>query len=223
MRLLVAIANHGTKNQRYLDRLLREYRSMTYDVHVVVLSDSAKDLGPDVEVKVGLPAKDPWSLPFGHKQLFVERQDDYDLFIYSEDDTLITQRNIEAFLAATAVLPPDRIAGFLRYEEDGQGQRYCSSMHSHYHWRPGSLRRYGGDSYAYYTNMHSAAFLLTQSQLKHCIASGGFAVGPHQGRYDLLCTAATDRSCPCNLSARNSSKKGCWFPERCPPHRDSYR
>ena len=199
MRVLVAIANYGTKNQRYLDKVLATYDAVPFDVDIAVLSNVEKDLGAGVEVRVGLPSEDPWSLPFGHKQLFAERQDDYDLFIYSEDDTLVTLRNIEAFLEATEELPRNKIAGFLRYEENSQGHRFCSSMHSHYHWRPGSLCRHGSDFYAYYTNMHSACFILTRRQLKDSIASGGFLVPPHEGRYDLLCTAATDPYTQCGL------------------------
>ena len=131
MKVLVAIANYGTGNRRYLDILLREYRSMSFDVDVVVLSDIPKDLGSDIEVAVGLPLpKDPLSLPFAHKRIFAERCNEYDLFIFSEDDTLIRQKNIEAFLEVTNVLPCNEIAGFLRYEEDIQGNRYCSSVHS---------------------------------------------------------------------------------------------
>src|ERR1700688_853748 len=114
MKILVAIANYGTQNDRYLHRLLAEYRSMSYEVDIIVLSNLSKDLGPDVEVKVGLPTKDPWSLPFSHKQLFADRRSNYDLFIYSEDDMLVTERNIRAFLAATEILKKNEIAGFLR-------------------------------------------------------------------------------------------------------------
>src|SRR5271154_2180398 len=113
MKILVTIANYGTKNDQYLARLLAEYKSMDHDVQVVVTRNEPKDLGPDVEVMVGLPTRDPWSLPFAHQPVLAARVDDYDLFIYSEDDILITARNIEAFLSATEVLPPDKIAGFL--------------------------------------------------------------------------------------------------------------
>jgi hypothetical protein len=82
----------------------------------VVLSNIPKEFGPHVEVIVGLPTKGPWSLPFGHKKIFTERLEDYDLFIYSEDDTLITWKNIESFLQLTKVLPGSDISGFLRYE-----------------------------------------------------------------------------------------------------------
>jgi 2-polyprenyl-3-methyl-5-hydroxy-6-metoxy-1,4-benzoquinol methylase len=197
MRILVAIANYGLKNRVYLERLLAEYRSMSYRVDIVVFSNVPKDLGPDVEVRVGLPDKDPWSLPFGHKQLFADRLNDYDLFIYSEDDVLIRQRNLEAFLAVTPSLPEDQIAGFLRYEEDACGRWHCPDVHASGHWVPSSIRRYGPYTFAYFTNEHAACYVFTRAQLQRAIASGGFLVPPHQGPYDLLCTAATDPYTQC--------------------------
>ena len=95
---------------------------MPYEVDVVVTSNVAKNLGPDVEVVVGLPSKDPRSLPFAHKRIFAEQSELYDLFVYNEDDILITQRNLEAFLRATASLGKDEIAGFIRSEMGEQGE-----------------------------------------------------------------------------------------------------
>src|SRR5919204_4488799 len=103
LRVLVALASYGTKNHAYLAQVIQKYRSMPYQIQLVVLSNISKELGRDVEVRVGLPAKNPWSLPFGHKQLFAERIDDYDLFIYAEDDILISEQNIEAFLLASRI------------------------------------------------------------------------------------------------------------------------
>jgi len=200
VRILAAIANYGTKNQQYLDRLIDEYRSMSFDIDIIVLSDIPKNLGRDIEVKVGLPARNPWSLPFAHKKIFAERAQDYDLFIYSEDDTLVKQRNIEAFLQVTKVLLKNEIAGFLRYEEDADGKRYCTPVHAYYHWVPGSVKSVGEYTFAYFTNEHSACYILTQDQLKRAIASGGYLVGPHEGRYDMLCTASTDPYTRCGFT-----------------------
>jgi 2-polyprenyl-3-methyl-5-hydroxy-6-metoxy-1,4-benzoquinol methylase len=197
MRVLVAIPSYGTKNQVYLERLLQEYRAMKHAVHVVVFSNIPRDLGPDVEVIVGLPARNPWSLPYRHKQLFAERLRDYDLFIYSEDDILIRQRHVEAFLEVTAVLPETEIAGFLRYEEDAAGRRYCDTIHAMFHWLPASVRFRGPHAFACFTNEHAAAYMLTQGQLRRAISSGGFVVAPHEGRYDMLCSAATDPYTQC--------------------------
>jgi 2-polyprenyl-3-methyl-5-hydroxy-6-metoxy-1,4-benzoquinol methylase len=199
VKILVAIANHGTGNRSYLDRLLAEYRSFQFEVHVVILSDIPKDLGPDVEVLVGRPTRNPWSLPFAHKQLFRDRLDEYDYFIYSEDDTLVTERNFRAYLEVSQALPEDEVAGFLRYEEGPDGARYLSGIHSYFRWDASSVRFRGGNAFAFFTNEHAAMFLLSRAQLRRAIASGGFLAGPREGRYDMLCTAATDPYTGCGM------------------------
>lgn len=199
MKLLVTIANHGTKNMGYLTTLLNEYRSMPFETDIVILSNIPKNLGSDVEVILGCPTKDPWSLPFGHKRVFAERVSDYDLFIYSEDDTLITERHIRAFLRTLEVLSKNEIAGFLRYELDATGKRYYSTAHSHFHWIPSSVKSIGPYTFARFTNDHSACYLLTREQLKMAIASGGFLVDPHNEKYDMLVTAATDPYTQCGF------------------------
>lgn len=193
MRTLAAIASYGQKNLKYLERLIAEYSSMSLGgtrPDIVVLSERPKDLGESVEVRVGLPTRNPWSLPFAHLKLFKEKADEYDLFIYSEDDTLITEANIDAFLEAAEVLPEDRVAGFLRYELDKDGNKYYSTVHSHFHWLP-QAEEHKGELYGYFTNLHSACYVITKWQLKKAIDSGGYIDEPYEGPYDLLCTAAT--------------------------------
>lgn len=192
MKILVVIANYGTKGRKYLTRVLAEYRSMPWSVRVVVLSNIPKDLGPGVEVAVGLPAKDPRSLPFGYKKVFAQCAQDYDLFIYSEDDVLITERNLRAFLRATELLPPEYIAGFLRTEVSAEGKRYYSTIHAHYHWDANSVMKLDDCSFARYTNEHSGCFVFTKAQLAKAMKSPGFLLGFRKGRYGYLETAATD-------------------------------
>jgi 2-polyprenyl-3-methyl-5-hydroxy-6-metoxy-1,4-benzoquinol methylase len=199
VRILVAIANHGTRNLHHLERLLEVYRAYSHQVDVVVLSNVPKDVGEDIEVRVGLPTRDPWSLPFGHRQLFAERADAYDYFIYSEDDTELPQASFEAYRTASGLLPPDKIAGFLRYEVADDGTVFCCTAHGPYHWVPQSVFRVGDHVFARYTNDHGACYVLSQAQLKACIASGGFLVHPHRGRYDMLCSAATDPYTRCGF------------------------
>lgn len=199
LRILVAIANHGHGNRQYLDRLIGEYASMPWHVDIVVLSNIPKDLGPDIEVRVDLPSKNPWSLPFAHRPLFAARAGAYDLFIYSEDDTLVTARNIEAFLSATEALPLGELAGFIRSERDAAGEVHYVSMHSHFRWLTGSVHHAGGEAYAEFSNEHSACYMLTRAQLERAIHSGGFLVEPHEGRHDMLCAAATDPYTRCGF------------------------
>jgi len=199
MRIIVAIANHGTKNDQYASRLIDEYRAMSHDVQIVVLSNIQKNWGDDVEVRVPLPSKNPWSLPFAHKELFASRLEEYDLFIYSEDDTLVTEQHIDSFMRADRVLDEDEVPGFLRSEHDDQGNTFLSTVHSFYYWDPASVKTVDGHTFAYYSNEHAACYMLTQAKLRRAIASGGFLVGPHQGRYDMLVSAATDPYTRCGF------------------------
>jgi 2-polyprenyl-3-methyl-5-hydroxy-6-metoxy-1,4-benzoquinol methylase len=200
MRILVAIANYGLKNFEYAKRLIQEYRSMPFEVDIVILSEAPKDYGEEVELLVGLPSEDPWSLPFGHKKLFSENVDKYDLFIYTEDDTLIRENNIRAFLHASETLPENLLPGFIRYELYPDGSKNYPEIHGPFHWNPKSVASFGDYAYADLSNDHSACYILSRRQLERALLSGGFAVPPHSGRYDLLCTAATDPYTQCGFS-----------------------
>jgi len=199
LRLLVAIASFGEKNLAFLKRIIRVYQDLPMAVEVVVFSDQPKDLGPDVKVMVGLPTENPWSLPFAHKNYFARNIDRYDLFIYSEDDMEVTEKNIRAFLRVTPDLKPDEIAGFLRYEVNESGNTSLPEVHWTSHWKPGSVARRGGHTIAEFSNEHAAFYLLTRNQLRRAIASGGFLREPCEGRYDMLCTVATDPYINCGL------------------------
>lgn len=200
LSVLVALASYGTSNDHHLERLIREYRSMAFDVDIVILSNIDKKPAPGVECRVGLPSKDPWSLPFAHKSLFAERIERYDLFVYSEDDILITERHLRAFLKVTEVLRDDEVAGFVRLEKSADGTISYPDMHDEFHWDAGSLRTRSNCVLASFTNEHAACYVLTQSQLRKAIESGGFLVAPHQWKHDLLCTAATDPYIQCGFT-----------------------
>jgi 2-polyprenyl-3-methyl-5-hydroxy-6-metoxy-1,4-benzoquinol methylase len=200
LRLLVAIASYGSTNDEYLSHLIDEYRSMPYATDIIVLSNVPKDLGPDIQVIVGLPSKDPYSLPFGHKQVFVNRINDYDLFVYSEDDILITEKNVEAFLRVSAVLLDNEVAGFFRFEKDKDGKVFYPDVHGCYHWEARSVRLREGYTFAFLSNEHAGCYVLTRRQLRAAIQSGGFLVGPHQGKHHVRETAATDPYTQCGFT-----------------------
>lgn len=199
LRILVAIASYGTGNDNYLRRLIAEYQSMPFHIDIVILSNIEKKPLPEIECLVGLPDKNPWSLPFAHKKVFADRAEQYDLFIYSEDDILITERNLLAFQKVTSALLNDEVVGFLRFERDAGGRINYPDIHGFFHWDCTSVRRRGQYTLAHFTNDHSACYVLTQTQLKAAIESKGFLVAPHERKYDLLCAAATDPYTQCGM------------------------
>jgi len=200
LRLLVVITSYGMNHLNYLRQIIENYKRMAMDVHVVVLSEAPKDLGPGVEVRVGLPTKNPWSLPFGHKRVFVENVERYDLFVYTEDDIQATEENILAFLRLTSNLEQNEIAGFQLYEVDSAGKVSLPGVHGPFHWKLDSVRQRGKQLVAEFTNEHSAFYMVTQAQLKRALAAGGFMCEPYKGRFDMLCTAGTNIYTNCGFT-----------------------
>jgi len=200
MKILVAISSYGASQDQYLLQLVKEYRSMSLDLDIVVLSNVHKEVAPGIEVIVGLPdEKDPWSLVYAHKSLFAERLEDYDVFIHSENDILIKQSHIEAFLRLSAVLHDDEIPGFLRFEVGPDGETYYPDAHAHFHWDGQSVVTRDKYTLAYFTNEQAACYLLTREQLRRAIDSGGYLVAPHQGKYWTCESAATDPYTQCGF------------------------
>jgi 2-polyprenyl-3-methyl-5-hydroxy-6-metoxy-1,4-benzoquinol methylase len=199
LRVLVVIASHGFANDRHLARLIDEYGKMSFSVHVVVLSNVQRRIHPNVEVVVGAPCSDPHSLPFGHKAIFRNRSSEYDLFIYTEDDILITETNVEAFLRVSTALPGTELPGMIRFEKDAEGALFYPDVHRAYRWDIQSVRSRGDYTLAFFTNEHSGCYMLTRDQLRRAIASGGFLAGPRRTKYDMLETAATDIYTQCGL------------------------
>ena len=134
MKILIAIASYGEKNDTYLNTLLQSLREIPYEKDIIVQSNIKKDLGDDIQCLVGLPNADPRSLVFAHRQLFIDNLHNYDLFLYTENDILITQQNIEAFLNISKVLPEDQVLGFVRYEVNQKNEILLTDIHYHYHW-----------------------------------------------------------------------------------------
>jgi putative peptidoglycan lipid II flippase len=199
LKLLVVLASYGERNITFLKKVISTYQDMSFKTDIVVLSEAPKDLGPDVTVVVGLPSKDPWSLPFGHKKIFAANVDRYDLFAYSEDDMVVTETNISSFVTLSGALDEHSLPGYLRYETTEDGDCYLPDVHGPFHWKPESVREAGSYTVAEFTNEHAAFFLLTREHLKRAIASGGFLRGPYRDKHDMLCTAATDPYITCGF------------------------
>lgn len=200
VRLLVGITSFGDKNIGLLKHVINTYEAMPLKVDVVVFSNAPKDLGPTVKVEIGLPSKDPWSLPFAHKAYFTTHSKEYDIFIYTEDDIIVTFENIQAFLKITPALAENEIAGFIRYEVGPDGNRSMPEIHAGFHWKADSVKMRATYGVAEHTNEHAGFYLLTQGQLVKAIESGGFLRAPYTDQYDLACTAATDPYLRCGFT-----------------------
>ncbi len=200
MKILIAIASYGDKNDNYLNTLLQSLRKIPYEKDIIVQSNVEKKLGDDIQCLVGLPNADPRSLVFAHRQLFIDNLNNYDLFLYTENDILITQQNIEAFLDISKILPENQVLGFVRYEVNQENEILLTDIHYSYHWIAKSVQCVQSKIFAQFNNKHSACYLLTKSQLSTAINSGNYNNFPRiSGGGGILEAASADPFIDCGL------------------------
>ena len=105
-----------------------------------------------------------------HRKEFLRRIDEYDLFVYSEDDVHIELRHIAAYVEASSHLARSEdghkyVLGWQRLERNGIGLGA-----EHVMWENGVDNYHGvevgGRLYATMVNPHAGAWMATRSELK---------------------------------------------------------
>lgn len=134
-KVLVVIANYGNKQIQYLKRVLQEYnRFKKYKINVILLNtEYVKDLKYSrlgIRQEIFDKSLGYW-LAHKHKKFIFENKDKFDIFIYSENDILITEKNLDVFVTHSKNLEnTNYVPGFLRYEAKGNdADKYLIDCH----------------------------------------------------------------------------------------------
>lgn len=176
MRLLVSIANYyGAQRDSFLKRSIKEYRKLDFDTDIVVYSDGIRKLQGARVIKGRYTGTDfTWC---GRQEMIaLAMANEYDLFIHTDDDVLIRQETVLAFLEETRRLPELFIPSFV-IAESYQKQWYA--LNHHREW-PTADACYSIHNECYYVprNRHWAGMMATSQQLRKAIRTGGFCVEP---------------------------------------------
>jgi len=195
MRIKVAISNYGTSQLEYLKRVVDEFKKN-------------KRHRLDITVHTTVPVEYPhvlhdhslgFNLTFTHRKEMILALPEYDLFIYNENDHLITEDNIEAFLEHSRGLADGEVSGFIQYEIGPKARKTLVALNpllvkgsspvegkTQTSWRP--------------KNKHQGCWILLQKDLDKAIRSGGFTEKPHSGPYGVLEQGASDPYLQCGLT-----------------------
>ncbi|MDA1276150.1 MAG: hypothetical protein O2960_19215 [Verrucomicrobia bacterium] len=181
IKTLVCISNYGDGQIHYLHRLLDQYNRMNrFETEIVLQTTTPVDLNrysfrssqmmfkPDIK----------FDLAMQHRRVMIDKQDDFDLFIYAENDILITEENLIAFCDSNEFLPHPYAAGFIRYEHfkgiQDDAEKYLPDAHP----AGGSVFdgeiSLSGRRCIRLTNRHQGCFVLTRAHLKQAIQSPHF-------------------------------------------------
>ena len=177
MKIKVAIANYGNSQLEHLNRVVEEFQR--FKKHQV-------DLVVDTTVEVPYPHR-MYPASVGAGLTFVCRDDmaasvdDYDLFIYNENDMLITEDNIDAFLEHSGELFDGFVSGFLRYENDPIKGKILTDLNVF--WGKQMGRAVSEQDFVPH-NVHQGCWVLLRKDLKKVIASKQFLNSPRKNLED---------------------------------------
>lgn len=154
MKILLNIGDYGTTNDVHLSKLLKEIEVMrqVYEVDVFIDNTTQKVYSINVEQSTHPNAK--YELTWKCRPRLLENISNYDLFIYIENDMLLTADHLKTFLRLNEV---GKYAKFLRYEIHNNIQTLPDMMI----WKPTLV----GNNLMV-VNLHQGLFILTQKQLK---------------------------------------------------------
>jgi hypothetical protein len=220
MNVLVCLANYGEGQLEFLETVLEGYGRMSSRFRIFVILDTTVPIAfSDLDdrfsiVQFRFKPEIREGLAFVHRQHMIEHQNNYDLFVYSENDILIQEGNLEAFLRETERLPQGYVTGFLRYErKENDEELYLIDAHPHFPVIKEKGLEIRGRRYFSPCNLHQGSWVLTQDQLKQAIQSGGFDVMPHfteseDGFVGILEAGASDVFTECGFKQKVMPHEG---------------
>ena len=192
-KILAVIVNYGEEQLGYLEQVIEQFNSFkNYNVEVVVHTNmSIKDKVGGHYNEFVIELEDYQLLPMTCRQTIAQYKDEYDYFLFTENDHLWLEHHVDRFIEYNSIIPEDRITGLIQYEKDETG-RYYPALHAHYGWDPNSVEEYNGKKFAHFNNVHQACFIITQEQLNKIASEKDFTQFFSNDHYSVKCKTNTD-------------------------------
>jgi len=190
--VLAVIVNYGTEQLNFLQQVVEELKSFKkYNVTVVVHSNIPLDDFKNIDHVNVIELENYQLLPMTCRQTINQESDNFDYFIFSENDHLWKEHHIDEYIEYSKILPENRIPGLIQYEEDHTG-KYYPAYHAHYDWDYNSVEEYGGKKFAHFTNVHQASFVISKEVLNRINETRDFNQFFGQDQYSVKCKTNTD-------------------------------
>lgn len=191
-KVLAVLVNYGFEQIDFLEEMVKSLKSFKkYDVNIIVNSNVELKIDGIDKLNLFNNLSDYQLLPLTCRKTIWENKDNYDLFLYGENDMLFKEVHLDRHIEYTKILPQDRICGLLRYEEDERGIFY-TDYHAFYEWDFDSVEVYNGKKFAHFKNVHQATFILTNEQLNKVGELHNFNTFFRGSSYSSKCKVNTD-------------------------------
>lgn len=164
-KILAVLVNYGQEQLKYLEEVVKELSSFTkYEVSIIVQSNIQLSIKNVDKINV-VELNDYQLLPLTCRKEIWDRRNDFDIFIYGENDHLFKEHHVDKHLEYLQILPQNRISGLIQYEEDKSNNYYYPGYHLDFEWDYNSVEVYQNKVFAHFTNLHQASFIITKTQL----------------------------------------------------------
>lgn len=164
LKVLAVLVNFGEEQLEYLQQVVAGLKAFNkYIVKVVVQSNIPINIDGIDKVNI-IELEDYQLLPLTCRKVIWDNRNNYDLFLYGENDLLFKEVHLDNHINYIEILPKNRITGLLRYEESNKGI-YYPDYHLDFEWDFNSVETHQGKVFAHFTNTHQATFILTKQQL----------------------------------------------------------
>ncbi|MBE8727778.1 hypothetical protein [Flavobacterium hungaricum] len=162
--ILAVLVNYGSEQISYLEQVTKALKNFeNYEVTIIVNSNIPLNINNVDKVNV-IKLDDYQLLPLTCRKIIWENRNNFDLFIYGENDHLFLEQHIDKHIEYSQILPKNRISGLIQFEEDASG-KYYPGYHDDFNWDFESVEVYGTKKFAHFSNVHQATFILTKDQL----------------------------------------------------------
>jgi hypothetical protein len=163
--ILAVLVNYGLEQVSYLEQVVAGLKSFEkYKVTIIINSNVPLNI-PNVDKVNILTLNDYQLLPLTCRKVLWENRDDFDVFIYGENDHLFLEKHVDNHLEYSKIIPKNRISGLIQYEEDNNKEMFYPAYHCDFEWDFNSVEVYNGKKFAHFNNLHQATFILTKYQL----------------------------------------------------------
>jgi GR25 family glycosyltransferase involved in LPS biosynthesis len=190
--VLAVLVNYGYEQIEYLNKVITELKNFKkYNVNIIVNSNVPINNPLVDSVNIFDNMQNYQLLPLTCRTTIVDNINNFDFFIYGENDHLFKEIHLDKHLEYYEILPKNRISGLIQYEENYEG-RFYPAYHKNYEWDFNSVEIYDNKIFAHFTNVHQASFILTKEQLLTISKKHNFKNFFGESKYSVKCKVNTD-------------------------------
>ena len=191
MKILVCITDYATSQRDFLYdqlRMLKAVKLLGWQIDIFLFHTDPIVFPLDIsDQNIYLFARSRNMgdmLTWEHRKEMVLNKDNYDIFIYTENDLAITSAHLQRFVEQSLNLPMPYVAGFIHYENGPHQEKMLMPLNKKFTcFESDPVNSINGKRYLMLSNKHQASYIVTRQQLNFMIDAKRYSIEPRVHMY----------------------------------------